>query len=61
MIRYADRFFKVYSGVPIEERKVPIVVLESRPINWDLAYEEISNETERGKKIIEILIELRII
>ena len=57
----AERFFKVYSGVPLEERKVPIVVLDDQPINWNLAYEEINNQTTRGEKIIKILMELEII
>ncbi len=61
MLKNAERFFKVYSGVPIEERKLPILVMENKPINWNLAYEEINNETERGKKIVEILIDLEII
>ena len=56
-----ERFFKVYAGVPLEERKVPLVVLDDQPINWNLAYEEISNQTERGEKILKILIKLEII
>lgn len=57
----AERFFKVYAGVPLEERKVPVVVLDNQPINWNLAYEEISNQTKRGQKILKILLELEII
>ncbi len=57
----AERFFKVYAGVPLEERKVPVVVLDDQPINWNLAYEEISNHTRRGEKILKILIELEIL
>jgi len=57
----AERFFKVYAGVPLEERKVPIVVLDNQPINWNLAYEEINNQTRRGEKILKILLELEII
>jgi len=61
MLEKAERFFRVYSGVPIEERKVPIVVVDDQPINWNLAYEEIDNETGRGEKILKILVELEII
>ena len=61
MLKSADRFFKVYSGVPIEERKVPIVVIDDTPINWNLAYEEINNKTDRGEKILKMLIKLEII
>ncbi len=61
MIRYAERFFNVYNGLPLEERNNPIVVIDNEPINWKLAYEEISNETKRGEKILKILIDLEII
>ena len=61
MLENAERFFKVYSGLPFEERKLPIVVIENQPVNWDLAYEEITNETDRGKKILKLLIELEVI
>lgn len=61
MLKNAERFFKVYSGVPVEERKNPVVVIDDQPINWNLAHEEISNETARGKKILETLIDLEII
>ncbi|MFH1439186.1 MAG: hypothetical protein ABIG89_01370 [Candidatus Woesearchaeota archaeon] len=61
MLKNAECFFKVYYGVPIEERKVPIVVIDKQPINWNLAYEEIDNETDRGKKILKQLTDLEII
>ncbi len=61
MLKDAELFFKVYSGLPLEERKTPVVVLDSQPINWNLAYEEISNETKLGKKILNLLKELEII
>lgn len=61
MLKDAERFFKAYSGIPLEERKTPIVVIDDKPINWDLSHEEISNETDRGKKILKIMIELEII
>ena len=61
MLKHADRFFKVYAGIPLEERKVPIVVLDDQPINWNLAAEEITNETERGKNILNMLLELEVL
>lgn len=61
MLEDSERFFQVYSGLPIEERKKPVVVIDNEPINWNLAYEEIKNETERGKKILKLLIELELI
>jgi len=61
MLKNAERFFKVYSGLLIEERDNPIVVIDDEPINWKLSHEEISNETKRGEKILNILIDLKII
>tara|TARA_Y100000310_G_C20672387_1_gene811023 strand:- start:1055 stop:1240 length:186 start_codon:yes stop_codon:yes gene_type:complete len=61
MLNNAERFFKVYSGLPIEERQNPIVVIDDEPINWKLAHEEVSNETKRGEKILNMLIDLEII
>jgi len=56
-----ERFFKVYNNLPLEEREMPIIVLDNNPISWKLAYIEISNNTERGKKILEKLLELKLI
>ncbi len=61
MLKNAERFFKVYSGLPLEERESPIIFIDDEPINWKLAHEEISNETEKGKKILNLLIDLEII
>jgi len=61
MLKNAEKFFKVYSGLPIEERSNPIAIINDEPINWKLAYDEISNETDRGQKILKMLMELRII
>jgi len=57
----AEDFFKVYSGVPIDERKMVVVVINDEPISWNLAYQEIKNNTERGKKIIAVLKKLEVI
>ena len=61
MLKHAERFFKVYSGLPVEERNNPIAVIGDEPISWKLAHEEISNETERGNKILKLLMDLEII
>lgn len=57
----SEKFFKVYSGVPIEERNNTIAVIDDEPINWHLAFQEIKNKTERAKKILQILKKLEII
>lgn len=61
MLKGADKFFKVYANVPISERSLPIVIIDEKPISWNLAYDEIGNSTEIGKKILKILNELNII
>lgn len=56
-----DRFIKVYSNLPINLRNEIILVLPEGPITWNVACMEINNATELGKRIIERLIELKII
>ncbi len=56
-----EAFFKIYSNLPIEERNNVVVVIEGDPISWNLAYQEIKNNTSRGDKILNTLKELDII
>ncbi len=56
-----EDFFKVYSSIPLEERSNVVVVLDNKSISWGLAYQEIKNNTENGKKILKTLKELKII
>ena len=57
-----ERFFKLYSNLPINLRKEVVLVLEtSGPISWEVAYSEIENETELGKKILKKLAQLKLI
>ena len=60
-IEGAEDFFKVYSEVPIDARKLVVVVLDREPVSWNLAYQEIKNNTDRGEKILKILKDLEII
>ena len=50
-----ERFLKVYSYLPLEERKLTIIVMDGEPVNWKRAYEEIKNRTELGEKIQKLL------
>jgi len=56
-----EDFFKTYSNVPLEERNNVVVVIDEKPISWNLAYQEIKNKTKIGEKILKILKELEII
>lgn len=51
-----ERFIKVYSFLPLEERNLTVVVINEEPVNWKRAYEEIKNRTELGKNIYEMLV-----
>lgn len=56
-----EAFFKVYSNVPINERENVVVVINKKPISWNLAYQEIKNKTKMGEKILKTLKILEII
>ena len=47
-----EKFRKVWSLLPEQERKLPIVVVNDEVITWEKAYEEIIiKKSELGKKI----------
>ena len=56
-----DRFLKIYSDIPLNLRKEVVLVIDKEPITWNVAYIEISNKTEKSKKILKMLAELKII
>lgn len=56
-----ERFIKVYTSLPIEERKLTVIIVDDQPISWLMAHREIKNNTELGKKIQERLISKGII
>lgn len=56
-----ERFLRVYANLPLNTRKEIILVLEEGPITWEVAYFEVKNNTEKGKKILEKLDELKLI
>lgn len=56
------RFLKIYANLPVNLRNEIIAVLpDVGPITWNVAYLEISNDTELGKKILEKLSNFKII
>ena len=56
-----DRFLKIYADIPLNLRKEIVLVINKEPITWNVAYVEISNKTEKSKKILKMLEELKII
>ena len=60
-IKGKDRFLRAYSNVPLGVRKEIILVIDHKPITWNVAFVEIDNETETGKRILKKLIDLELI
>lgn len=57
-----ERFFKVYSNLPLNLRREIILVLPQKgPITWQVAYLEINNNTKLGDEILKKLTGLNII
>ncbi len=40
-----EQFFKVYSNLPLNERDKVVLVLDGEPISWNVAYQQIKNDT----------------
>ena len=47
-----DKFLKVYANLPDPERKQVIAVIDGKTYSWNVAFNEISGDTELGKKIL---------
>lgn len=57
-----EDFFKTYSNIPINLRDNIILVLDdSGPISWEVAYFAIKNNTKSSKIILANLKELNLI
>lgn len=50
-----DKFYKIYSNLPLNLRDEIILVLSKEPITWRIAKLEIDNNTEIGNIILEKL------
>ena len=56
-----SRFVKTFSSLPPAERDLVCAVIGGDGISWRLAYEEIKEDTELGKKIQAELEKLELI
>ncbi len=56
-----EKFLRIYADIPLNVRKEIVLVLEKEPITWNVAYIEVSNDTGKSKKILQMLEELKII
>ena len=48
---------RIYTYLPIEERKLTVLIIEEEPINWARAYKEIKDKTPLGERVFKKLIE----
>ena len=48
-----EKFLKAYANLPEPERPQVIVVIDNKPYSWNAAYNEVSNNTALGKKMLE--------
>ncbi len=60
-LSYYERFILVYGNLPLEERKLPVIVIDGEAFTWARSYLEIKNKTLLGKTIGERLLKLGII
>ncbi len=56
-----ERFMKVYSYLPLEERKLTVLVMQGEPISWARAYKEIKDKTPLGEEMLKKMVEKDII
>jgi hypothetical protein len=56
-----EQFLKIYANLPIGVRQEIVLVLDGRPITWDVAYIEIISDTPLAKIILEKLKNLKFI
>ena len=56
-----EKFLKVYANLPEPEREQIIAVVDNKTYSWNVAYAEISNNTELGRKILKKIEDLGLI
>lgn len=47
------KFLRAYANLPEPERTQVVAVVEDKPYSWNVAYLEISHNTELGRKILK--------
>ena len=56
-----EKFLKIYANLPEPEREQIIAVVDGKTYSWNVAYDEISNNTLLGKKILKKMEDLGLI
>ena len=55
------QYLKVYANLPQATREEIIAVISGEPYTWQAAKLEVEQETEIGKEILKLLVELKIL
>ena len=50
-----EKFLRAYANLPIKTREEIIAVIGDEPMTWNVAYQEIKNNTPLGQEILEKL------
>lgn len=50
-----EKFLKAFANLPEPEREQVIAIIDNKTYSWNVAFNEISNDTELGKKILKKL------
>jgi len=48
-------FNRIYANLPLASREEIAVVVDNKPMTWNVIWIEVENNTEKGKKALEIL------
>lgn len=55
------QFLKIYANLPLGMRDEIVVVVDNEPLTWNAAKLEIEQNTPKGKEILKILTNLKIL
>lgn len=55
------KFLKMFANVPIPLRNEIIVLIDDKPLSWNVAYAEIKHESKNAKLILEHLKEIELL
>ena len=56
-----QRFYKVYSNLPLNLREEIVIVYKDEPVSWKVAKLYIDEDTKAGREILDKMEELNII
>lgn len=54
-------FQQIYANLPLVARNEIVVIIDNQPLSWNAARIEVENNTEKGKQIVQKLIDMKII